>query len=211
MDIKKFRKLREAFNEGSDSPKKSQRIWKALCKAAKPEHVGKNVRPGAFDRIVCSCGWQSESFFDGAEYAWGKWLEHVADKMGLIPKKCPCGKTYLPFIGETACHELRPMQKEMTVSELLDMLESDAGDYYKEAVASIEKNRHMNDLTYADLKIGKKAKQRIAEAVLVDFINYVARHYGCERGERVKHLAEAFKKNKEIRAIRAERKKNQNK
>ena len=33
---------------------------------------------GMLDQIICSCGWESETFFDGAEYAHSEWKRHVA-------------------------------------------------------------------------------------------------------------------------------------
>ena len=31
------------------------------------------------DQIVCSCGWESATYFDGLEYAHAEWKKHVAD------------------------------------------------------------------------------------------------------------------------------------
>jgi hypothetical protein len=30
------------------------------------------------DQIICSCGWESATFFDGREYAHAQWKRHVA-------------------------------------------------------------------------------------------------------------------------------------
>jgi len=110
MDIEKFRTAREKFLTGKrfSGPEEYRQAWKGVDEAAAPEHVGKNIGAGMFDQVECSCGRIGKSYFDGAEYAWDDWREHVADVMGLIYKKCPCGKTYLPADGKKPCHELRP-------------------------------------------------------------------------------------------------------
>ena len=47
--------------------------------------------------------------------------------------------------------------------------------YRKDAAKSIEMNRHMNQI-----EIGEKVQQRHIDAVLVDFINYVAIKHGFD-------------------------------
>jgi hypothetical protein len=64
---------------------------------------------GRGDKVECSCSWESYDYLDGGEYPWIAWREHVAYEMGLIPRKCPCGKEYLPADSGKPCHELRPI------------------------------------------------------------------------------------------------------
>jgi len=90
--------------------------------------------------------------------------------------------------------------KEMTVGELMDKIEGWAGDYCQEAVGLLKTHSKYYRLKKKDLRIGKKSTRRIVEAILADFINYIARGHGGNRGERVEHLAEAFMKNEEARA-----------
>lgn len=32
------------------------------------------------DQIICECGWESATYFDGREYAYTQWLRHVKEK-----------------------------------------------------------------------------------------------------------------------------------
>jgi hypothetical protein len=32
---------------------------------------------GMLDQIICSCGWESRTYFDGREYAYDEWKKHV--------------------------------------------------------------------------------------------------------------------------------------
>jgi len=46
----------------------------------KVEHKGEYVSCGwMLDGWKCSCGWESNSFFDGAEYAESEFKRHVAE------------------------------------------------------------------------------------------------------------------------------------
>ena len=64
----------------------------------------------------------------------------------------------------------------MTRGELLNLLTSDARKYRDGALASVERNIHMNDLASRDLQRLKRNRQliqRLIDALLVDFINMV--------------------------------------
>lgn len=77
----------------------------------------------------------------------------------------------------------------MTKKGLLNLLEKEAKEYRKETLVSIKRNNRMNNLTAADFKkIGTKTFKRLADAVLVDFINYVAAGQGIDLGLYTKHL-----------------------
>lgn len=42
-------------------------------------HHGKYEQAGyMIDRWICSCGWKSQPYLDGAEYAQDEWKRHVA-------------------------------------------------------------------------------------------------------------------------------------
>ena len=90
----------------------------------------------------------------------------------------------------------------MKIGEFLDGLSSYAGDYHKEVAASVKKNWHMNDLTKEDLKIDETVLQRIANAVIVDFINFIGARNCVDYALYAKELAEEFKKNEKIRKKR---------
>jgi hypothetical protein len=109
MNKKKFRSHRAILTDKKSWPLSSEvhnKAWRGLRRNAAPEHVAKNIGTYMCDQMECCCGWKSKSFFDGAGWAMDEWREHVADEMGLIPKKCPCGKQYIPANGGKPCHEL---------------------------------------------------------------------------------------------------------
>lgn len=60
------------------------KCWRkpCVCKfvSEEPEHTFKfaEIGGGMLDQIICSCGWESATFFDGAEYAHSEWKRHVA-------------------------------------------------------------------------------------------------------------------------------------
>lgn len=64
----------------------------------------------------------------------------------------------------------------MTRGKLLNLLTKEAKRYRRQALASIERNGHMNDLSQKDLmrlKRDRQLTQRVIDALLVDFINIV--------------------------------------
>lgn len=66
----------------------------------------------------------------------------------------------------------------MKISELNALLENAAASYRRKARKRLKLNQNMNDLSAADLRFlkttGRHRIQRILDALLVDFINYVA-------------------------------------
>lgn len=51
------------------------------------QHTPKYVEePGLIDEYVCSCGWKSGPFFDGAEFAYAKWQKHAKDAASLTSR-----------------------------------------------------------------------------------------------------------------------------
>ena len=65
----------------------------------------------------------------------------------------------------------------MTGIELLTLLKKCADDYSKDAKKSIARNDHMNDI-----KIDETIEQKVIDAVLVDYINYIAARNGIDYG-----------------------------
>jgi hypothetical protein len=49
--------------------------------AALPEHAYTEEGMTMDDRFVCSCGWKSETFWDGREYAYDTWREHIESQL----------------------------------------------------------------------------------------------------------------------------------
>jgi hypothetical protein len=111
MDVQLFRQVLEnvprrelSVSEGREE--RGLRI-RQLIAAASPEHVPEYFCRGGFsDYYRCSCGWISNGYWDLESAAWDEWIKHVKEEMGLGPLKCPCGQTYTPADGETACHQL---------------------------------------------------------------------------------------------------------
>jgi len=68
------------------------------------------------------------------------------------------------------------------------MLEEDARTHLKGILPSIYRNSYQNGLAESDfdwIDANRARANRIAEAVVVDFINYVAIRGGCDLGLRV--------------------------
>lgn len=40
------------------------------------EHIATMGGDGMVDQVTCSCGWEGNPFFDGAEYAMNEWQRH---------------------------------------------------------------------------------------------------------------------------------------
>jgi hypothetical protein len=70
----------------------------------------------------------------------------------------------------------------MTNDELYKLLENKAKTYRLTALSSIKRNKHMNDCK------NPRASQNIIDALLVDFINYVALGQGLNLGLYTKDL-----------------------
>lgn len=71
----------------------------------------------------------------------------------------------------------------MTKKELLDYLENQACEYRLIAKNSIKRNKHMNNIEKNDM-----IEQKVVDAILVDFINYIALYQGVDLGLYTKYL-----------------------
>ena len=71
----------------------------------------------------------------------------------------------------------------VTRADLLNYLTEKAKDYRLDAVKSINRNRHMNDLDRVT-----KVSQKVVDALLVDFINYVGTQQCVDYGLYTKDL-----------------------
>jgi len=73
----------------------------------------------------------------------------------------------------------------MNRGELCNILIREAKDYKKEGVLeSLTRNCHMNDYD------GEDIKETTIDAILVDFINYVAAHQGMDLGLYTRYLGD---------------------
>jgi hypothetical protein len=66
---------------------------------------------------------------------------------------------------------------KMTKLELLKLIEARAKEYSAEARSSLVRNNHMNEI-----KKDEEIDQRVIDAVLVDFINYIGVTQGVDYG-----------------------------
>ena len=73
----------------------------------------------------------------------------------------------------------------MTRGALVEMLVKQAKDYRKEGVLkSVRRNEHMNDYT------GQEVSQESIDAILTDFVNYMAAQQGMDLGLYAKDLVD---------------------
>ncbi|MFA5020951.1 MAG: hypothetical protein WC517_02745 [Patescibacteria group bacterium] len=74
----------------------------------------------------------------------------------------------------------------MNRMELLELLTKEAREYRKHAKESIGRNKHMNRLSPKNLASLRRIKnlliERIIDALLVDFINYIGASQGIDYG-----------------------------
>ena len=80
----------------------------------------------------------------------------------------------------------------MTRGQLLKLLTEEAREYRKEALSSLERNSHMNDLSEEDferLRKNRLVTKKLIDALLVDFINYVATGQCCDYGLHTGHIS----------------------
>jgi len=71
----------------------------------------------------------------------------------------------------------------MNVKEFLEKTANHAKEYRNEAQKSLVRNNHMNEI-----EAGEQVQQRIIDAVLTDFINYVGMEHGIDYGIYTKDL-----------------------
>ena len=63
----------------------------------------------------------------------------------------------------------------MNVIEMLEITKKHADKYSEEAKASLVRNNHMNEI-----KKDEDIDQRVIDAVLVDFINFIGTQHGID-------------------------------
>ncbi|MDO8571687.1 MAG: hypothetical protein Q7R79_03330, partial [bacterium] len=81
----------------------------------------------------------------------------------------------------------------MTRGELLNFLTEESKKYRQTALSSLERNGHMNDLSKEDIsKLNTDGQliQRVVDALLVDFINFVGVNQCVDYGLYTKDLSE---------------------
>lgn len=89
----------------------------------------------------------------------------------------------------------------MTKKEYMKIIMRCAGDYYRGVLPSIKVSNHRNNLNKIDFRminLTPEFSQRFAEAVIIDFVNFVGQWHGLDWDFRAKHLAEEREKNKKL-------------
>ncbi len=79
----------------------------------------------------------------------------------------------------------------MTKIQLLNLLTKEVKKYHHKALASISSHAYMNNLSAKDLLMlikKRKGMQRIADALLIDFINTIGTHQGMDYDLHTKDL-----------------------
>lgn len=109
--VEAFREAREEYHRiipyAPEQRDEYLAIWERMKTTAAPQHVGNGAEVSYMsDQVACCCGWKSEKYWDGLEFAWEDWIRHVAGEFGLLEQACACGKTYVPADGGKACHKL---------------------------------------------------------------------------------------------------------
>lgn len=77
--VAKFREYEEITPALSHTTgKRVQQLIEGMMEDAKPEHALKVDEVGYMvDQAFCKCGWESNKYMDGREYARGEWQKHV--------------------------------------------------------------------------------------------------------------------------------------
>jgi len=120
---------------------------------------------------------------------------------GLIDRK----QRFMNIDDENLCLEERtevidsfvPKNKQMTVIDLIHLVEKFAQEYCNVAIASIQRNPAL----YTD--DGKKLTQQMVDSLLADFVNFIAGQYGVNYGTHAYDIAwpEALAEWKRIEAL----------
>lgn len=63
----------------------------------------------------------------------------------------------------------------MKATEIIEQIKKHADKYSEDAKASLVRNNHMNDI-----ENNEEIEQRVIDAVLVDFINFIGIRYGID-------------------------------
>lgn len=62
----------------NEQTRRAKELRETMIEAAAPEHVARVEEVSYMsDQCICSCGWRSDRFWDGAGYAHGQWIKHV--------------------------------------------------------------------------------------------------------------------------------------
>ena len=86
----------------------------------------------------------------------------------------------------------------MKIIELIHVVEKIAQEYRPEAISSLKRNTHLHECKPSDIK-----NQDLIDAVLSDFINFLASKYGVDYGVHAYDIywPEALEKHREIEAL----------
>lgn len=114
---------------------------------------------GMADKLVCYCGWESNTYFDGLEYALDEWKEHEAqmkiqnpasnDDFGYFCFLLGWLSSRSSFNADQAAWDAPPENLEVDPGRLYDMLREPDGVFY------------VSDLSQVLRQVYKQAKTRL--------------------------------------------------
>jgi hypothetical protein len=161
----------------------------------------KNLKNDAFWTCVIGPA-DRETLPDGADYPLRNIVSEVFEKMvGNYPNIVKSGwgsaseKEAEANLSESFVYAVedvykpKPKLRELTSGELLTLLTNFAKDYHLDGTKSVIHNAHMNRLSYEET-----VEQKVLDAVLVDFINYIGSRYGVDYGLYTKNLNDDTRK-----------------
>lgn len=95
----KARLAAKSFGHDTDGVSRYRKKWEDLQRFASPEHTPKYAGVDICDALACACGWVSKSYYDGVEFAYADWAQHVLEASkpenwirGVVLAVCPALK-----------------------------------------------------------------------------------------------------------------------
>lgn len=145
-----------------------QEFWTCVIGPAKRDDLLDNgadwpLRKAVQKAFEQTSGYSHEVCMSG----WGSSSEEAA--------KASVKRDFVYAVDKTNTPE--PTLRKLTSGELLRLLTNFAKDYAKEGAESINRNNHMNDVPKTET-----VSQKVVDAVLVDFINYIGVRYLVDYG-----------------------------
>lgn len=84
MDIEKLVQLNTQIKDRSLSPEDKKNAWQEFLELTSPKHSPSYRGTTMDDSYSCSCGWESNIFWDGADFARHEWRRHVLNEYGCL-------------------------------------------------------------------------------------------------------------------------------
>lgn len=84
MDIERLVQLNTQINDRSVSPEDKKRAWEEFLELTDSEHSPSYKGISMDDSYSCSCGWESNIFWDGSDFAMHEWRRHILNEYGCL-------------------------------------------------------------------------------------------------------------------------------